>query len=301
MKYRTLGKTNLKVSEIGLGTSYFQFMNRIDIEKMFNIVEKEGINLIDTADIYGNGLSESLIGTSLYKRNYDSLVITKVNAGYKSPSHGANYDISYLKEAVKKSSQRLMRNPIDVLLLHSSPSTESQFNAVATFMNDLKENGFIRFWGLSITTPSEVFPFLADISSLDVIEITYNLIYQEPRISIFKKLKSYGIGIIAKEVLHRGALTGKTATQISPLSLSLHKLRYEVFLELLQDIGNYMGNTFEKAQVLSYALGFVLSESLVSSALVGTSSPRHFTECINAYYNAPTNGEFYDRLRKWYN
>lgn len=296
-----LGKTNLKVSEIGLGTSYFQFMNKTDIKIMFDIVEKEGINLIDTADIYGNGLSESLIGVSLDKRNYDPLIITKINTGCKSLPPEAHYDISYIWEAIKKSSQRLMRSTIDVLLLHSSPSTESQFNAVATFMNDLKESGFIRFWGLSITTPNEIFPFLDDISSLDVIEITYNMIYQEPRISIFKKLKTYGIGIIANEVLHRGALTGKTAAQISPLSLSIHKLRYEVFLELLQNIEDYMGNEFKKTQILSYALGFALSESVVSSALIGTSSPRHFTECINAYYNAPTDDNFYARLEKWCN
>ncbi len=80
----------------------------------------------------------------------------------------------------------------------------SQFIKIASFMGRLKKEGVIRFWGFSATTPDEVSPFLRFTNRFDIIEMTYTIIYQEPTISIFKELKSSDVGIIAKEVSHRG-------------------------------------------------------------------------------------------------
>ena len=300
MNYRTLGKTNLEVSEIGLGTSYFGLMDERLIKKIFNIVEMNGINLLDTAELYGNGLSERLIGRFLNNRIDDMTIVTKVNANFDSGQHRENYIIPDLRNKIVGSVERLNTDSIDILLLHTPPTTTSQFKRIVALMSEFKKEGIVKFWGISATTPDEVLPFLSFANGIDVIEMTYNIIYQEPRISLFEKLKSFGIGIIAKEVLHKGALTGITLDHLSLLSQSLHKLQPGFFEEILNDIKDYMGSGFRREYLLRYALGFVLSDTSIHTALVGTSSPLHLLECINAYKERPYDPDFYERLRSWY-
>ncbi len=190
MEYRILGKTNLKVSEIGLGTSYFGFMDELLIRKVFGILEINGVNFLDTAGIYGNGLSKRLIGRYLNNRADDMIVVTKIGGNFNKGQQRANYTISALENEIMNSKKRLNTESIDILLLHTPPTSLIQFKTIATFMSEIRKEGIIRFWGISATTPDEILPFLSVANSIDVIEMTYNIIYQEPRISleVFQKL-----------------------------------------------------------------------------------------------------------------
>ena len=80
----------------------------------------------------------------------------------------------------------------------------------------------------------------------------------------------------------------------------MHKLQPDVFDEVLNDIKNFVASRFRKEHLLQYVLRFVLSDTSIYIALVGTSSPAHLPECLNAYRERPTDPNLYERIRRWY-
>lgn len=156
MNFRTLKKTELKVSVIGLGTNavgghnLFQHLNEEDGKDLVRAALNNGVNFIDTADIYGPGRSEELVGEVLKEFNRDDFVIATKGAQQwlNDGSIKTNNRPEYLREAFEKSLQRLQLDNVDLYYIHF-PDNETPFAESVGELARLKEEGKIRAIGIS--------------------------------------------------------------------------------------------------------------------------------------------------------
>lgn len=217
MNYRYLGSTGLKVSEIGFGSwaiggaGYGDTDDKVS-KKALNKALDLGVNFIDTADSYGNGHSEDIIGEVLEaRRDTETLVCTKFGWDFYSQSGiKSNLDKNYIRFALQKSRDRLKRDIIDVYLIHSSnPKNIEHYGAVDT-LNKLKSEGLIRYLGISISEYyfEQTLPVIENLNP-DVIEVKFNLLCNDAKAELFNLCYNKGIGIIVREPLANGLLSGK--------------------------------------------------------------------------------------------
>lgn len=219
MKYRTLGNTGFRVSEIGFGA--WAIGGSMDVFGMpvgwSNVTDSEsvaaieravdlGINFFDTADVYGMGHSEELLGKTL--KGKDCIIATKV--GNHVDSAGARKDFSenYIREAIEGSLKRLNRETIDLYQLHNPDPNTYKKGEVFEALNRLKEEGKIRAIGVSISNPKEGLDLIRTHKP-DCLQVLFNVLNQEPAKELIPEAEKNGVGIIARVPLASGLLTGK--------------------------------------------------------------------------------------------
>jgi myo-inositol catabolism protein IolS len=221
MNYRTLGRTGLSVSEIGLGTlslggpfklGYLDFgRGEVDDKnslKMIQVALDAGVNLIDTADIYGYGRAEEILGQAMKDRREKIILSTKVGNRGDEKQWFKDFRGAWVKEACENSLRRLQTDYIDVYMLHS-PDTDFQFTEeIFAAFNDLKKEGKIRFYGCSVVTPAQGLDYL-DAGFGDVIEVAYNLFEREAAEELLPQAEHADMGVIVKAPLASGILSGK--------------------------------------------------------------------------------------------
>ena len=219
MKYRTLGKTGIKVSEIGFGAWSIgdpRWGNQDEKESIraLNKAIDNGVNLIDTAQEYGR--SEQIIGEFLKKRKENIYIVTKIPPipGIWPPSPYDNIEDRfpdvYIKEKVEKSLKMLNTEKIDILLLHTWTRAWNRNPTPLEVLNRLKKEGKINFFGIS--TPEQDQNSVIDIMKdgmVDVIELIFNIFEQEPIAELLPVAKEYKIGTIGRVPFDEGSLTGK--------------------------------------------------------------------------------------------
>jgi aryl-alcohol dehydrogenase-like predicted oxidoreductase len=214
MQYRTLGRTGLNVSEIGFGcwaiggTSYGPTKDEESLEALETAWE-HGVNFYDTADTYGHGHSETLLAQFLKKKPHHEIILaTKVGWDFYHGGSKKNFDPDYIRFACEESLKRLAIETIDLYHLHN-PSLEliQQGEAIGV-LERLKAEGKIRFIGISIHKEEEGLVALRD-GRADTLQLIFNLLDQRMVARVFPEAKSKGIGIIAREPLACGILTGK--------------------------------------------------------------------------------------------
>lgn len=214
MKYRIFGKTGSHVSEIGFGcwaiggNSYGTVKDEESLEAL-QLAYERGVNFFDTADIYGQGHSEEILSKFLKKKPRDRIFIaSKVGFDFYHGAVKKNFDANYIRFACESSLKRLKVEAIDIYQLHN-PSVDvlGEGNALET-LQKLQREGKIRFMGVSVHSEEEALRSLEDerVQSLQVI---YNLIDQRMAHRVFGEAYAKGVGIIAREPLACGMLTGK--------------------------------------------------------------------------------------------
>ncbi|MFZ1464080.1 MAG: aldo/keto reductase [Anaerolineae bacterium] len=248
MNYRTLGRTGLRVSEIGFGgwaiggaafgNSYGptdDAASRAAIQRALEL----GCTFFDAADVYGHGHSEELLGQALHDAAARDQVIiaTKVGANFYhrdvdpalAPglsrhlgrpladfpadavlpvAHGANFRPDYLRFACEQSLRRLRREVIDLYQLHNPGLALIEQGEIWQALDDLKQAGKIRFYGVSIHQPVEGIAALVG-GKADTIQVVYNLLDQAAASQLFPLALALQVGIIAREPLANGFLAGK--------------------------------------------------------------------------------------------
>ena len=264
MHYRRLGRTNLQVSEIGLGTvelgmDYGLPVNNqhvkpseADATRLLNQALDWGVNFIDTARSYGT--SEEVIGKAIGHRRHDYILASKVH--YFPDLHGDD-----LQQAVEKSVydslHALKTDYIDLMQVHSVPSNFLT-NELLVILQGFKTAGHIRFIGA--TTYGDNAIDVIDNDHIDCVQVAYNLVDRSVESYILLFAQRRDIGIIARSVLLRGALTEKCRT-VLPESLK----------ELQMLIGEFEDIAYNENLILQdLAYRFVLSNPTVSVALCGT-------------------------------
>ena len=152
MRYRSLGRSGLMVSVVGIGCNAFG--TRIDLDRVRGIVDAAfdlGVNFFDTADVYGLGASEELLGQALAGRRDEVVVATKFGMdmeGHNGPDRGARSSRRYVRRAVEASLRRLDTDHIDLYQLHQ-PDLVTPVEETLEAMNELVDEGKVRYLGCS--------------------------------------------------------------------------------------------------------------------------------------------------------
>lgn len=211
MNYRQIGSTDLKVSELSFGTwaigGAWGKTNDEESLKALDYAIGNGVNFFDTADVYGDGHSEELLAKATKGKHDDIHIATKFCRA------GDVYDPkTYSMESVTKycddSLRRLGREQIDLFQIHCPPLEILKDGQVFDVLDRLKEQGKIRYYGVSVESVEEGLLCLEqpDVRSLQVI---FNIFRQKPLEELFPRAKEKGVGILARVPLASGLLTGK--------------------------------------------------------------------------------------------
>lgn len=206
MKYNQLGSTDLKVSEVSLGTwvigNEWGHVDEKDALDAINHAIDKGVNFFNTADIYGAGRSEILLGKVLKERSEDIRIATKF--GRKDNfADLSNYTYDKVKEYCELSLQRLGKDAIDLYQIHC-PSTEVlEDKGVFTVLEDLKKEGKIRYYGVSVET-DEQGKFVLENTQASSLQVIVNILRQKPLDHMIKLAHEKNVGILARVPLASG-------------------------------------------------------------------------------------------------
>ncbi len=228
MQYRNFGNTDLRVSEIGfgawaigggamIGTTSIGWGDSDDVvsTKAIHASLDAGINFFDTADIYGLGHSENLIGKAIGNRK-DIVIATKVGNVSRNDMFTVDYSKDYILNACEESLRRLRRNEIDYYQLHTARLSHLQQGDCIHALQLLQQQGKVRYWGLSLNTfdPFPEAEYLLNNTAGNGFQLVLNILNQKT-LPLLNAAYKKGYGIIARMPLQFGLLTGKFDAGVS--------------------------------------------------------------------------------------
>ncbi|MCD6284345.1 MAG: aldo/keto reductase [Anaerolineae bacterium] len=207
MHYRELGKTGAKVSEVGMGCNRLgQSYESDDFwTKLVLRAADLGVTVFDTAEAYGWGRSEEILGKALGNRD-DVMVATKMCRIRESGEQ--EYSPARMVETVEGSLRKLQRDVIDIYQLHSPRRDALERYDWAEGMQKLREQGKIRFSAVAVSNEADAL-WLMEQDLVDVLQITYSIFHTEPEKGLFAMAEVKGVGLLCRMPLARGVLTGK--------------------------------------------------------------------------------------------
>ena len=292
MKMRTLGSTGLKVSEIGFGAwaiggdAHGNSYGPTDDAESLRAVSAAldlGCNFFDTADSYGQGHSEELLGQAFNGRRDRVVIATKGGSDFYHQPPRLNFTESHLFFAVEQSLLRLNTDFIDLYQLHNPPFSLIQAGHVFEPLEKLKQQGKIRFYGISIHDPQEGLMAMK-VGQPQSVQVVYNFLRRHAAEELFPRAVSEGIAVLAREPLANGFLTGKyTKDSIFPVGDIRHQWPSKMQGQLINSVQDFL-KTIEKSPFTpaQTALRFVLAQPAISSVLAGCKTVEQAEENFKA-------------------
>jgi aryl-alcohol dehydrogenase-like predicted oxidoreductase len=217
MQRRPLGRTGLQVSEIGFGAWAVggnahgnSYGPTVDAESVAAIRKAAdlGVNFFDSADVYGWGHSEEVLGQALEDRRDEVFLATKVGGDFYHGGVRMNFDAGYVAFALERSLQRLRTDHLDLYQLHNPPAELMGDPATYEVLEDLKAEHKIEHYGVSVHEPFEA-SLCLEAGKPEVLQVPFSLFRQEWIENLLADARQAGVGIIAREPLGNGFLTGR--------------------------------------------------------------------------------------------
>lgn len=285
MQYRKFGKLGWEISEIGfggwaIGGGWGPQSDSESVKALHKAIDL-GLNFIDTAQGYGEGHSEELIGKVLKERNEEIYVATKVPPKNFDWPPRSDYDArkafpkEYIIEECEKSLKRLQRDYVDVYQFHTWSARFNVQDEWFEAFEQLKKDGKIRASGASVpdTTPYYVIGALVE-GKIDSIQLIYNLFEQFPAWNTLKVCEAYNIGVIVRVPFDEGALTGKynNDTAFPDGDVRRHYFRgnnLKTVVDKVNEIKKYKDKKHPELSMADFALKFCLSNDTVSTVIPG--------------------------------
>ena len=281
MEYRDLGGTGLRVSEIGFGAWAIGGDAWGPVEDAESLAAMEralelGINFIDTADVYGEGRSESLVSKTISGRRDEVVISTKggLMGHHREPEREPVYDRpEKILKACEASLKRLEADHLDVYFCHIWWDKPEETEAFIEAFEQLKNDGKVRAVGVSTNDLDYIKHFDQD-GGLDVVQLDYSILNREPERDILPYLSERGIGVVVRGPLRMGLLTGKFSEDTTFPEGDIRRSWPEAqwFKESLKKVQSL--KTLEDGRTLGQlALRYVLNHPAVSVAIPGAKTP----------------------------
>ncbi len=297
MKYRTLGRTGWKISEISFGAwaiggSWGNVDDRESLAALHAALDG-GVNFFDTADVYGDGRSERLLAKLKKERKEKFYIATK--AGRRLPAQTPEgYNRKNLTAFIHRSLKNLNTDTIDLLQLHC-PHTEVFYRPeVFGILDDFVKAGKLRHYGVSVEKVEEALKAI-EYPNVQSVQIIFNIFRQRPAERFFAEAQRRKVGILARVPLASGMLSGKI-THASAFAKDDHRNfnrhgqafdRGETFSGVdfdtgLKAVGQLKKLTPPNASLAQLALRWILEFPAVTCSIPGAKRPAQVTENIAA-------------------
>jgi aryl-alcohol dehydrogenase-like predicted oxidoreductase len=297
----TLGNSNIKVNRIGLGcmgmSEFYGSFNEVESINTLHKAIDLGVNFFDTADMYGSGANEKLIGKA-FKGKWDKIVMATKFAVMRGPNGewlGLNGQPEYIKKACDQSLSNLGTESIDLYYMHrQAPNVEIE--VIVSAMADLVKQGKVKYIGLSEVDAATI-RRAHKIHPISALQTEYSLWSREPEQELFDVCKELGITFVAYSPLGRGFLTGafKSRADFEPGDFRLNNPRFTdkafkeniKFVDVLDRIAKDKGTS--KAQI---ALAWILSQNDEITVIPGTRKIQRLEENLGAFKVELTKADF---------
>ena len=305
MEYRMFGRTGMRVSVLGLGCGGFGgvgsapelFGKGEDKATAFALMNRawdEGINYFDTADSYGGGVSETIVGAWLTERKVRDQLILSTKVGYAVPGGPNDQGLSrrHLTQAIEGSLRRLQTDHID-LYVTMEPDAKTAIEETLETMNDLMHAGKVRHIGASNVTAPQLRESLAASDRLEVhryqsVQNGYSLLERAMEVDVLPLAAQERMAVTPFSPTSGGLLTGKYRFGERPPAGSRVDLRPKPYQHLMtprtfQAIDELRAAAAERGvDTGALALAWVISHPAVTSALIGPRRVEHFEPWLAA-------------------
>ena len=316
MNYRRLGKTNLNISEISLGTwqvggKWGSGFDDNTAEHIINTAIDQGINFIDTADVYENGLSEAAVGRVVRSRSEEVYVATKCGRQI-TPHVDAGYTVKALRTYVEASLKNTGLERLDLIQLHCPPTETFYRPEIFRLFEDLKQEGKIANLGVSVEKVEEGLKAM-QYENVTTVQIIFNVFRQRPAQLFFREAEKNDIGIIVRVPLASGLLTGKF-DQNSSFDKEDHRnfnrngeafdkgetfsgIDFESGLQAVDQLKDLFPQVENLAPV---ALQWILQHPEVSTIIPGASKVEHLMSNLSLYERPDLTSEEIEKMNAVY-
>jgi len=293
MNKRRLGNSELYVSEIGLGCMSLG-LNEKKADEIIHTAIDHGINYLDTADLYDYGLNEELVGKAIKSVRKDLIIATKVGNKWNDSKDSWNWDASkdYIKEAVKSSLFRLQTDYIDLYQLHGGTMEDNHHEVIEAF-EELKQEGIIRYYGISSIRPNVITSF-AQNSKISSVMMQYSLLDRRPE-EWFPLLKEQQISVIARGPIAKGILSERMLDKADPSVLQNGFLTYSY--NQLVELMSSLKEAFASRPIEDLAFQYILSHEEIGAVIPGASSSKQVLQNIKAVQSKKLTEEELQLLR----
>ncbi len=303
MKYRTLGKTGYKISEVSIGTwqlggKWGKGLDSGTAQKTLQKAFDNGVNFIDTADVYKDTESEIEVGKAIKKTNERIYVATKCGRQI-SPHTNENYTPKALRGYVEDSLKRLDVDALDLVQLHCPPTEVYYRPEIFGEFDKLKNEGKILNLGVSIEKIEEGLKAI-EYENVTTIQVIYNMFRQRPHEELFPKAQENNVGIIVRVPLASGLLTGKFSKDTTfdkkdhrnfnregkffDVGETFSGIPYETGIEAVERLKKAVG---QDTNLVHLALRWILMRDEVSVVIPGASSDKHVKSNCDASDTPP--------------
>jgi len=316
MRYRTLGKTNINISELSLGTwqvggRWGSDFDETNAEKILRQAIDAGVNFIDTADVYSAGASETAVGRVVRSRKEQVYVATKCGRQLQ-PHTSEAYQPKVLEQFVEESLQRTGLETLDLIQLHCPPTEVYYRPEIFEAFERMKEKGKIQHLGVSVEKVEEALKAI-EYPNVASVQIIFNVFRQRPRELFFREAQRRNVGIIARVPLASGLLTG-LYDQNTTFQEGDHRhfnregaafdkgetfsgINYELGLKAVEALKKIFPDQKNLAPI---ALQWILQFDEVSCIIPGASKPRHLESNLSVSDLPPFTPEQFEQMNNIY-
>jgi aryl-alcohol dehydrogenase-like predicted oxidoreductase len=316
MQNRILGKTGFEISPISLGTWQVggKWGSAFDEKNAHHILQTaidNGVNFIDTADVYSDGESEKAVGRFLKTASQRIYVATKCGRQIQ-PHINEGYQPAVLRKYVEDSLKRLQVDAIDLIQLHCPPTQVYYRPEIFGLFDDLKREGKILNLGVSVEKVEEALKAI-EFDNVTTVQIIFNMFRQRPDALFFNEAKKKNIGIIVRVPLASGLLTGRynAATTFEPgdhrnfnregaafdKGETFSGVNYETGLQAVEALKGIFGTQTDLAVA---ALQWILQFDAVSTIIPGASTPQQATANLAALQAPALTAAQHDKVKEVY-